>query len=117
VPRDIVVVTSRPPDATALVQAGLAVDPGLGVRAVEAGAYVQLVAGDGSAVVSFGHPSRVESADEIARLAPGAAERLGTPVFWTEAWAPWGTRGDVGVAVALGLAASLDGVCLVEDAS
>ena len=116
-PRDIVVVTTRPPDATALVQAGLAVDPELGVRAVEAGAYVQLVDPDGQAVVSFGHPSRVEAADEIARLAPGAAERLGSPVFWTEAWAPWGPRGDPGVRVALGLAAALDGVCIVEDAS
>lgn len=116
-PRDIVVVTTRPPDATALVQAGLAVDPALGVRAVEAGAYVQLVGADGSAVVSFGHPSRIESADEIARLAPGAAESLGAPVFWTEAWAPWGARGDAGVEVAIGLAAALDGVCLVEDAT
>ncbi|EYR62296.1 hypothetical protein N866_09835 [Actinotalea ferrariae CF5-4] len=121
-PREIVVVSARAPDLTTLLEAGAAVDPGLGLRTMREGAVHQLclVGPDGSgdvAVLSVSQPLAVENAAELARLLPGVAglDHLAAPLWWVEALAPWGDAGRVGVRVAQELALRLGGVCVVQD--
>jgi hypothetical protein len=117
VPRDIVILTSLAPDLAALVTAGADVAPELGVRAVEDGAVLQLCLDDGRAVLSLAGPKTVENPYEVARLTRGTVGPVSSPVFWTEAWVPWGPHADIGVEVALALASALGGTCVVEDGS
>lgn len=134
-PREIVVLAPNPPDIAALVQAGAAVDPQLGMRTMGGGAVHQLCQvgeAEDVAVLSVQQPLAVDNGEEVARLLPGRAGRDlaaagvalraadGAPsprLWWVEALAPWDARGEIGVAVARELASRLGGVCVVQDGS
>ncbi|WFR66595.1 hypothetical protein P9139_17820 [Curtobacterium flaccumfaciens] len=114
-PRDVLILSTREPELAAFVDAGAAVAPDLRVRTLEHGAVTEVVDRRGAAVLSVQGSELVENAEEIARLAPWAST-VG-PVWWTEAWAPWGADGDVGVAIARAFATALDAQVIVEDGS
>ncbi|KQO62222.1 hypothetical protein [Curtobacterium sp. Leaf261] len=116
-PRDVLILTKEAPRPEELVHAGVAIDGGLGMRTLDDEAVTEIIDEDGLAVLSVGRPELVEVQDEVLRLAPGLADRISAPVWWTEAWVPWGAAGDRGMAIALQFAARLDGLCSVEDGS
>ncbi|MDR1448738.1 MAG: hypothetical protein LBI84_00780 [Propionibacteriaceae bacterium] len=106
-PRDILIITRRQPDLPGLTAAALSVDPDLGVRTIAGQAVTQLCVGE-QPVLSIAPPLSVRASHETARLAPDSA-LAATPVWWTEAWAPWGADGERGVQIAQALAARFDG--------
>lgn len=126
-PRELTLVTPVPITLEALVLSAQALDPTLRIRQAEGGALIQLVDdADAAVVLSLQQPSTLQVTSEIDRLLPEgsvtatiraaihqAAER--TEAAWTEAFAPFGTRGELGVAVAQGLAEGLGGTCVVQD--
>lgn len=116
-PRDVLILTKEPPRPEVLVHAGVAIDGGLALRTIDDEAVTEIIDEDGLAVLSIGRPELVEVQDEIERLAPSLAGGIDAPVWWTEAWVPWGASGDRGMAIALRFAADLGGLCSVEDGS
>lgn len=111
-PREVLLLSREAPTALALVEAGAAVAPDLRVRTLEQ-VVTEIVDGRGVAVLSVQMPELVENPAEVARLAPWASA-VG-PVWWTEAWVPWGAPGEVGVAIARAFAAEADAELIVED--
>lgn len=123
-PREIVVLSPTPPDARALIEAGAAVDPGLGLRTLNGGAVHQVVRsddGDGRAVLSLHQPLQVENIAEIRRLLPGvhplpAWATDGRPLWWVEALVPWTVDDSrTGLAIVQEMTARLGGLCVVQD--
>jgi len=114
-PRDLLILSTSAPELAAFVDAGAGIAPDLRVRTLEGGAVTEVVDRRGSAVLSVQVPEFVENTAEVARLAPWAS--VDGPVWWTEAWAPWGPAGDVGVDIARAFAAALGAQVLVEDGS
>lgn len=113
-PRELVLLSAEPPSSLALVEAGADVAPDLRVRTLER-VVTQVVDDRGTAVLSVQVPEFVENPAELARLAPWAA--VSAPVWWTDAWVPWGATGDVGVAIVRALSGAVDGQWIVEDGS
>lgn len=114
-PRDLLILSTSAPELAAFVDAGADIAPDLRVRTLEGGAVTEVVDGRGSAVLSVQVPEYVDNTAEVARLAPWAS--VDGPVWWTEAWAPWGPAGDVGVDIARAFAAALGAQVIVEDGS
>ncbi|WIB76417.1 hypothetical protein DEJ28_12155 [Curtobacterium sp. MCPF17_002] len=114
-PRDVLVLSTTAPQPVDLVEAGAGIAPDLRVRTLEGGAVTEIVDRRGDAVLSVQVPELVENAAEVARLAPWAS--VDAPVWWTEAWVPWGAAGDVGVEIVRAFAAAFDAQVLVEDGS
>lgn len=121
-PREIVVLSPTAPDLRALVEAGAAVDPDLGMRTLDGGAVHQIVRehadGTTTAVLSVHQPLAVERTEDVARLLPTGptlVEHLSLPLWWVEMLAPWGRAGEPGVAIAQELAARLGAACVVHD--
>lgn len=114
-PRDVLIISTAEPSLAAFVDAGAGIAPDLRVRTLANGAVTEVVDRRGSAVLSLQGPEFVENAAEVARLAPWASTT--GPVWWTEAWAPWGTDGEVGVAIARAFAQAIGAEVLVEDGS
>lgn len=114
-PRDVLVLSVTAPDLATFVDVGAEIAPDLRVRTLEAGAVTELVDGTGTAVLSVQTPELVENPHEVARLAPWTT--LTAPVWWTEAWAPWGPTGDVGVRIVVAFAEALGAQVRVEDGS
>ncbi|MEE6286662.1 hypothetical protein V2J52_03215 [Georgenia sp. MJ173] len=116
-PREIVILSPSPPDAQALLRAGVAVDDTLRVRTLYNGSVHELCRGDGdgdTAVLSVYQPQDVSNPAELQRLLPDAPP-MPDPLWWIEALAPWGAKGDIGVRLAYELSAQLGGACLVQD--
>jgi hypothetical protein len=114
-PRDVLILSVNEPDLAVFVEAGAGIAPDLRVRTLESGAVTEIVDRRGTAVLSVQAPELVENTAEVARLAPWAT--LNCPVWWTDAWAPWGPAGDVGVEIARAFAAALDARVRIEDGS
>lgn len=114
-PRELVVLSVDEPTLATFVTAGAAVAPDLRVRSLDGGAVVEVVDARGTAVVSVQLPERVDNQEEVLRLAPWTTLRA--PLWWTDAWAPWGAGGEVGVDIARALADEVHGELLVEDGS
>ncbi|MDR1825769.1 MAG: hypothetical protein LBR27_10675 [Bifidobacteriaceae bacterium] len=108
-------VSPRQVSPQSVVKAVMQVDPSLAVEEGRPGAMM-VAAARGHVVLHIAPSTLANCQADIARLLPGyrPAPHDGT-TWWTEAWAPWGPWGEAGVAVALSLAATLDGTCLVED--
>lgn len=116
-PREIVILCSEPPTGAALIEAGAAVDPDLGLRTLRGGAVHEICRTTPEAdlaVLSVNQPLQVDAASEVNRLLPEVAGAA-TARWWLEASAPWGALGETGVAIAYELAARLGGTCLVQD--
>lgn len=111
-PREVIILSAEPPSSLALVEAGADIAPDLRARTLER-VVTEFVNDRGSAVLSVQVPERVENPAEIARLAPWAT--LEAPVWWTDAWVPWGAAGEVGVAIVRAFAAAVDAQLIVED--
>lgn len=111
-PREVNILSAAAPSSLALVEAGAKIAPDLRVRTLDR-VVTEIVDDRGRAVLSVQMPERVENPAEIARLAPWATRAA--PVWWTEAWVPWGPTGEVGVAIVQAFAASIDAALLVED--
>jgi len=114
VPRDITILSPHGVDALDLATAARTVDESLGVREIDGGAAFQVFGGSGEAVLTVFGSEQVTVAGEIERLLPDPPA-LGLPVWWVDAVAPHGAKGEQGVSVALHLALGLDAVCIVED--
>jgi len=124
VPREIVVLSPTPPDGRALIEAGAAVDPELGLRTLHGGAVHQVVRADGAegrAVLSLHQPLSVQNAAEIRRLLPRVHPLPtwatdGSPLWWVEALVPWNADdARVGLAVVQEMTSRLGGLCVVQD--
>ena len=126
-PREIVILSPTAPDARALVEAGAAIDPNLGLRTLDGQAVHQIVRIDeddpdgGRGVLSVEQPLSVDNVAEIRRLLPQVTTLPdwatdGRPLWWVEAMVPWGADdGRIGLAVVQELAARLGGLCVVQD--
>lgn len=113
-PRELVLLSADPPTSLALVEAGAGIAPDLRVRTLEQ-VVTEVVDDRGVAVLSVQAPERIENPAEVARLAPWAT--VPTPLWWTDAWVPWGEAGDVGVAILRAFAEAVDAQYVVEDGS
>lgn len=116
-PRDLLILTSTPPEVAQLITTAARIDGDLRLRTLDNRAVTELVNDDGIAVLSVGRPELMENPAEIERLVPEVAESVTAPVWWLDAWAPWGVKGELGVQVALEFAAALGGHCIVDDGS
>lgn len=114
-PRELVILSRTAPELAVFVGAGADIAPDLRVRTLDGGAVTEVVDRRGMAVLSVQVPELVENPAEVARLAPWSS--LSAPVWWTDAWAPWGEQGDVGVAVARAWASASGAEIRVEDGS
>ncbi|WP_412163983.1 hypothetical protein [Curtobacterium flaccumfaciens] len=112
-PRELLILSATAPESAAFVGAGAGIAPDLRVRTLDGGAVTEVVDRRGRAVLSVQVPELVENPAEVARLAPWSS--LSAPVWWTEAWAPWGEQGEVGVAIARAFAEAIGAEVLVED--
>ncbi|ARC57483.1 hypothetical protein AS850_10385 [Frondihabitans sp. 762G35] len=113
-PREITVLAQAPHDLHALARAAEGIEGAAEIREIDGGAALQVIGPDHVEVLTVYPPRRVSCADEVARLLPDAPE-VSVPLWWTDAFAPWGPEGEAGVSIALRLALGLDAVCVVED--
>lgn len=113
-PRELYFVTPTPVSVESLVAAAAVIDDQLGMRALYGGAALQLVDHADVAVLTIENSrllqDGIDTAAVMSRLDLGDGE-----IWWTEAVAPWGSDGEVGVQVAKGIARVLDGQLRVED--
>jgi hypothetical protein len=113
-PRELYLVTPTPVSVESLVAAAAVVDDQLGVRALYGGAALQLVDHADVAVLTIENSRLLQ--DGIDAAAVTSRLDLGDGgIWWTEAVAPWGSDGEVGVQVATGIARVLGGQLRVED--
>lgn len=113
-PRELYLLSPRPVALPDIVAAGMEVDGSLALRALYEGAAVQLVNPAGVAVVTIENSRLLEQTDDAARVIPGLALAL-SAAWYTEATAPWGADGAVGVAITRRLAELLGGDIRVEE--
>jgi hypothetical protein len=113
-PRELFLVTPTPVSVESLVAAAAMVDDQLGLRALYGGSAFQLVDHADVAVLTLENSrllqDGIDAAAVISRFDLGDCD-----VWWTEAVAPWGSDGEVGVQVATGIARVLGGQLRVED--
>lgn len=113
-PREITILSPVDFDLPALAEASEGIGGAAELREIDAGAAVQVMADDGTALLTVYRPRILSSLGEVARLLPDAPE-VTLPTWWSDAIAPLGDGGEAGVSIALRLALSLDAVCLVAD--
>ena len=101
-PREIALVSTEPVDLTDVLAAAVGVDYRLGPREILGGWVLQLVDRDDLAVLTVEQSRRLDQTRDVARILGG--EVPPGAVWWTEASAPWGQAGEVGVRVARALA-------------
>jgi hypothetical protein len=113
-PREMYLVTPTPVSIESLVAGAAAVDDQLGVRALHGGAALQLVDLAEVAVLTIEN-SRLLQGTVYAACLTSDLQLGDDGVWWTEATAPWGSVGELGVEVAAGIARILGGQLRVED--
>ena len=113
-PRELYLVTPAPVNIESLVAAAAVVDDQLGVRALYGGAALQLVDDAEVAVLTIEN-SRLLQDPVDASLVTTGLQFGATELWWTEAFTPWGSDGEAGVAVTAGIARVLGGQLRVED--
>jgi hypothetical protein len=113
-PRELYLVTPAPVNIESLVVAAAVVDDQLGVRALYGGAALQLVDDAEVAVLTIEN-SRLLQDPVDASLVTTGLQFGAAEVWWTEAVTPWGSDGEAGVEVAVGIARVLGGQLRVED--
>jgi hypothetical protein len=113
-PRELYLVTPAPVNIESLVVAAAVVDDQLGGRALYGGAALQLVDDAEVAVLTIEN-SRLLQDPVDASLATTGLQFGAAEVWWTEAVTPWGSDGEAGVEVAVGIARVLGGQLRVED--
>lgn len=114
-PREICLISDEPVTLPVLVEAGATVDGTLVPRALFDGWVIELVDVDDVAVLSIELSRPIEDAYDLARLT-GRLTGAGA-VWWTEATAPWGPRGEPGVRIARALADLLCARLILHDGS
>jgi hypothetical protein len=113
-PRELYLVTPTPVSIESFVAAAAVVDDQLGVRALYGGAALQLVDLAEVAVLTVENSRLLQITVDAAWLTSDL--QLGDDeVWWTEAIVPWGSDGEAGVEVALGIARILGGQLRIED--
>ncbi len=115
-PRDIHLAAPRPLSLRDLVAAGAEIDGSLAVRALLKGTVLQLVDETDVAILTIESSRRLVDPADALRIAPTLAIPDGE-LWWTEATAPWGAAGTLGVTVAEALTRVLGGAIVVEDGS
>lgn len=113
-PREITILAERAPDLEALASAAEGIAGATEVREIEGGAASQVVTLRGEPLLTLYHPRILRTVGEVERLLPSAAS-VELPVFWCDAYAPWGDAGEAGVSIALRLALGVGATCVVED--
>lgn len=113
-PRELYLVTPLPVTLPAIIVAGASIDEKLGVRTLNHGVAIQLVNHDDIAVVTIENSRQLVAGTDAARVVPGISQAHGH-LWWTDATAPWGTVGAVGVAIAQQIALNLGGTFIAED--
>lgn len=113
-PREITILSRDQFDLTAVADAAEGIGDAVEVREIDSGAAVQVLSGDGEALLTLYRPRMLTSEGEVARLLPDAPE-VALPTWWSDAFSPLGATGEAGVSIALRLALALDAVCVVAD--
>ncbi|AMM21749.1 hypothetical protein AX769_18355 [Frondihabitans sp. PAMC 28766] len=113
-PREITILSQTPHDLYALAEAAEGIAGTGEVREIEGGTAVQVLTAAGSDLLTVYAPRILRTGGEVARLLPDAPA-VELPVYWSDAFAPWGDAGEAGVSIALRLALAVDATCVVED--
>jgi hypothetical protein len=128
-PRDIAIVTPIPLTPALWEMAGNAASSGkqcqfgtdLGLAGSQlqladlGSGALQLTAEGGDLLLTVSPSLRSDCLDGVALLVPQVRALVGSPLWWTEAWAPWGRSGFPGVAIAKALAAAVGGYAMAAD--
>ena len=104
-PCEIAIVSTERLTLTDVLQAAASIDNQLVPRAVLGGWAVQLVDLDDVAVLTVEQSRLLDRTDDVARISGQVAPP--GPAWWTEATAPWGRAGELGVRVARAIAERL----------
>ena len=110
-PREVFVSASVAPTFADLARACLRLDPTL--RAVDAGAYWQVLDANAEAVATVDRPRLVADGQLAARVSGGPT--TSGEVWWVEALVPWASAADSGVEVLRLLAADCGAQLVVQD--
>ena len=113
-PREITILSPVDFGLTAVATASEGFGGAVEVREIDAGAALQVMAGDGAVLLTVYRPLLLKSAGEVARLLPDAPD-VALPIWWSDAFSPFGSSGEAGVSIALRVALALDAVCVVAD--
>ena len=113
-PREITILSRTSHDLYALARAAEGIPGAFEVREIDTGAAVQVLNADGVDLLTIYEPLLISTPGEVSRLLPDAPD-VALPLYWSDAYAPWGAEGEAGVSIALRLALGLDAVCVVED--
>jgi hypothetical protein len=114
-PREVYLATPEAVTFEALVRAAAEVDDALRLRGLYGGSALQLVGADDRAVLTCESSRLLADGSDLRRVTRGLEPTAASEVWWTEAFVPWGSAGDPGVAVLVGLARRLGGQVKVED--
>ena len=111
-PRELRLVSAEPATGAHVLLAAVEVDGSLVPRLLYDGWVTQLVDHDDVAVVSIEQSREIEDTTDLERL---TGLRVPTGPCWlTEATAPWGPAGEVGIEVVRALARLLEAQLSVE---
>ncbi|KAB1654839.1 hypothetical protein F8O01_13160 [Pseudoclavibacter chungangensis] len=113
-PRELTLVTRRPPTVDELRDAAREHDPDAIVANVRNGAVQMVLDARRDVILSMQYSTFVGVPDEIATRQPAAATAVPGPAFWTEVWIPFGPTGHRSAAIARGIAERCQGVCADE---
>jgi len=110
-PRDIVIIAPDYPDLRHVMLAATDFNADLGVRTIMGRAATQLVAPDGTVVLTISEPKHIKTPSETDRLLPAGSCQ--TPFWLVEAWT--GSHPDTGqgIRIAQAYAERVFGRCLV----
>jgi len=112
-PREIYVVSRQPLTFEVLLEAAARVDGSLVPRMINSGVLTQLVDTDDVAVLTLDNSRLLSRTTDVERII-GPLPTTGE-VWWTEATAPWGRAGVVGVRIARAIGDLLGARVQVEE--
>lgn len=111
-PRDIIMTSRDEPQLTDLIRAAADTDNTLRIRTLHHQTVTQILTADGKTVLSVNKAHFIQAPHETTRLL--FTPDLEPPVWWSEAWAPWGSDGELGITIMQAYAARLHCGCYIS---
>lgn len=112
-PRELIVVSSRPVDVGDHLVAAVTVDPDLELRQIWNGGATQVCSSSGEVLLTVLRSKGFDVADDVTRLT-GSAPTAGQ-AFWTELYSPLNPGTARGFDVARALAGAAEGDLFVRE--